>query len=152
MLLRRAGADDRAFIVEMARLACSLEGRHPVPAAGELEVTAMLPRPGDVAHVALDASSAALLGAAWCHVHSPPLLLDDAGRPLPELVMAVEASARGRGVGAALIEAVAADEPTLSLNVHLLNPAVRLYVRGGFRVAGRGRGWYGVAMLRARDT
>lgn len=36
----------------------------------------------------------------------------------------------------------------LTLNVHLLNPAVRLYARTGFRAEVRGRGWYGVAMSR----
>jgi hypothetical protein len=34
------------------------------------------------------------------------------------------------------------------LNVHLRNPAARLYTRTGFRVAGKGRGWFGVAMTR----
>jgi len=37
----------------------------------------------------------------------------------------------------------------LSLNVHLLNPAVHLYVQTGFEVAGRGRGLFGGAMVRA---
>jgi hypothetical protein len=37
----------------------------------------------------------------------------------------------------------------LALNVHLRNPAARLYTRSGFRVlAGKGRGWFGVAMTR----
>jgi hypothetical protein len=34
----------------------------------------------------------------------------------------------------------------LALNVHLLNPAIRLYIRACFKVAAAGRGWYGVAM------
>jgi len=38
--------------------------------------------------------------------------------------------------------------PALTLNVHLRNPAARLYTRTGFRVAGAGRGWFGVAMIR----
>jgi hypothetical protein len=37
----------------------------------------------------------------------------------------------------------------LALNVHLANPAARLYMRSGFRIAGAGRGWFGVAMVRA---
>jgi hypothetical protein len=36
----------------------------------------------------------------------------------------------------------------LSLNVHLRNPAARLYTRTGFEVAGKGRGPFGVAMVR----
>ncbi len=66
--------------------------------------------------------------------------------------MAVVVQARGRGVGTALVEALAARAPrrfsALTLNVHLLNPAARLYARTGFRVAGAGGGWFGVAMSR----
>jgi GNAT superfamily N-acetyltransferase len=153
VLLRPAGVRDHGFIVEMARLACSLEGRHPVPPADAPEVLGMLPSDDTVAVVASDADGGVLLGAAWCHVHAPPLLLGEHGQPLPELVTAVRPEARGRGTGTALVEAVAdAVSGPICLNVHLLNPAVRLYVRTGFRVAGQGRGWYGVAMRRDRDA
>ena len=78
------------------------------------------------------------------------------GEPLPELAMAVIEQARGRGIGGALIEALveqaAGRVPGLSLNVHLLNPAVRLYMRSGFTVAGAGRGRFGVAMQRSLTT
>ncbi|MGH2387439.1 MAG: GNAT family N-acetyltransferase, partial [Chloroflexota bacterium] len=74
------------------------------------------------------------------------------GRPLPEMAMAVIESERGRGVGTALIEAIAVEAgkrfAALSLNVHLRNPAARLYTRTGFQVAGKGRGPFGVAMVR----
>ena len=36
----------------------------------------------------------------------------------------------------------------IGLNVHVRNPAIRLYSRNGFEVAGKGRGPLGVAMLR----
>jgi hypothetical protein len=36
----------------------------------------------------------------------------------------------------------------LALNVHIRNPAARLYSRAGFVVAGKGRGPLGVAMVR----
>ena len=92
------------------------------------------------------------VGAAWWHVHEPPLLCDAKGEPLPELAMAVLEGERGRGIGAALVEALAAEASrrfsALTLNVHLRNPATRLYTRTGFRVAGVGRGWFGVAMTR----
>ena len=92
------------------------------------------------------------VGAAWWHFHEPPLLHDANGEPLPELVMAVVEGERGKGIGAALIDALA-DEASrhfsaLTLNVHLRNPAAHLYTRTGFRVAGAGRGWFGVAMSR----
>ena len=150
-MVRAATDEDRAFILEMARLACGLEGRHPVPAADDPSVLAMLPNAEDVAAVAVN-DARQTIGAAWCHTHDPPLLLDDHGMALPEVALAVLPGARGRGVGASLLDAVAdatrARAPALSLNVHLLHPAVRLYIRSGFRVAGHGRGWYGVAMRR----
>jgi ribosomal protein S18 acetylase RimI-like enzyme len=150
-MVRAATDEDHAFILEMARLACGLEGRHPVPAADDPSVLALLPNAEDVAVVALN-DAAQAIGAAWCHTHNPPLLLDAGGLALPEVTLAVLPAARGRGAGAELLEAVAdamrARAPALSLNVHLLNPAVCLYIRSGFRVAGQGRGWYGVAMRR----
>ena len=57
-----------------------------------------------------------------------------------------------RGIGSKLIETLAQEAATrfdsLSLNVHIRNPAVRLYTRTGFRVAAAGRGLFGVAMVR----
>lgn len=60
---------------------------------------------------------------------------------------------RGRGIGRRLLDALTAraaergyDQP--ALNVHLHNPAARLYSRVGFVVAGKGRGPLGVAMVR----
>ena len=71
-------------------------------------------------------------------------------------MIAVRPDKRGHGVGTGLLDAiarvVAEQDEKLALNVHLLNPAVRLYVRAGFRVAGRGRGCYGVAMARPLDA
>lgn len=48
----------------------------------------------------------------------------------------------------ALADRAAERHSALTLNVHLLNPAVRLYVRTGVRVAGAGRGRFGVPMRR----
>jgi len=149
--VRRAEAGDRPFLIEMARLACTLADR-PLPAASDPEVLAVLPGEADGPLIACDAH-AQPVGAAWWYVHEPPLLRDADRRALPELVIAVAAHTRGRGIGTRLIaalahEAAARRHRALTLNVHLLNPAVRLYVRTGFRVAGAGRGWYGVAMSR----
>lgn len=150
MQLRRATPRDSPFIVEMARLACTLEDR-PLPSRDASEVLALLPTP-DAAIVATD-NDGRRLGAAWWHIHEPPLLRDAAGEPVPELVMAVREGERGKGIGAALVEALAEEAAShfrvLALNVHLRNPAAHLYTRTGFRVAGAGRGWFGVAMSRA---
>ena len=66
--------------------------------------------------------------------------------------MAVVEDARGLGIGSKLIETLAQEAATrfdsLSLNVHIRNPAVRLSPRTGFRVAAAGRGLFGVAMVR----
>jgi GNAT superfamily N-acetyltransferase len=152
MQLRSARSEDEPFVLEMARLACTLEDR-PVPPRDAPGVLALLPEAGD-AVVATD-EDGRLLGAAWWHCHDPPLLRGAAGEPLPELAMAVLAEERRQGVGAALVEALAAEAGTrfgaLALNVHLRNPAVRLYMRTGFTVAGAGRGPFGVAMIRVLD-
>ncbi len=153
MKLRPAEPQDMAFVVEMARLACTLEDR-PLPRPGAADVVALLPGPDAAAVIATD-DDGRPVGAAWWHLHDPPLLRDAGGKALPELVMAVSEGDRGKGIGAALVDAVA-DEAAqsfsaLTLNVHLRNRAARLYIRTGFRVAGAGRGWFGVAMSRQLD-
>jgi GNAT superfamily N-acetyltransferase len=152
MQIRHADERDRDFLVEMGRLASGLDDR-PLPSADDPAVLALLPSPTDLAVIAVDDRQR--LGAAWWHFHEPPLVADEHGNPLPEITMAVVEEARGGGVGARLIEQLA-DEgaarfSALALNVHLRNPAARLYTRSGFKVAGKGRGRYGVAMVRALD-
>jgi len=136
-------------LIDMARLACTLEDR-PLPFADAPEVIALLPEP-DSAVIAVDDHDRTV-GAAWWHVHEPPLLRGTNGESLPELVMAVAEGERGKGIGAVLVEALAEEAAkrfsALTLNVHIRNPAARLYTRTGFRVAGAGRGWFGVAMSR----
>jgi GNAT superfamily N-acetyltransferase len=148
--IRNAEAEDRGFVVKMARFACALEDR-PLPDPDAPEVLACLPV---AMHAAVIASNdhERPLGAAWWHLHTPPLIVTSDGSLLPELTMAVAEDARGHGLGTALIEALATNAAThftaLALNVHLRNPAARLYTRSSFRVAGKGRGWFGVAMTR----
>jgi GNAT superfamily N-acetyltransferase len=148
--IRPITEDDRDFVVEMARQACVIEDR-PLPPADAPEVVEILPTADDEAILAT-ASDGSRVGAAWWHFHDPVLLRSDDGSAVPEMIIAVESDLRGRGIGTALINALAergaSSFPALSLNVHLRNPAARLYTRAGFRVAGRGRGWFGVAMER----
>jgi hypothetical protein len=53
MRLRSAEADDRGFLVEMARLASALQGR-PLPAADDALVRGLLPVSLDAAIIATD--------------------------------------------------------------------------------------------------
>jgi GNAT superfamily N-acetyltransferase len=146
--LRSAGTEDRPFLVEMARHVCTLEDR-PLPAADDPEVVAFLPDSPEAAIVAVDGRERRL-GAVWWVLREPPLVLDPEGSALPELAIAVVEGERGKGIGRALLDALVerarGQFAGLALNVHLLNPAVHLYIRAGFKVAGAGRGWYGVAM------
>lgn len=150
MRTRRATGPDRAFIVEVSRLASVIEDR-PLPPPDSEEVTGMLPRDDDCAVVAVD-NDDHMIGAAWWYFHEPPLLTTAEGEAVPELIVGVVDSSRGHGVGTILIHALASEAAAryaaLSLNVHLRNPAARLYTRTGFRVAGKGRGDFGVAMVR----
>ena len=154
-VLRSGVAEDRSFLVEMARHVCALEGR-ALPAADDPEVVAFLPDSPDAAVVVAVDGSDRRLGAAWWVLREPPLLLGSMGDPLPELAIAVVEDQRGKGVGTALLDALVDRAggrfPALALNVHLLNPAVRLYIRVGFKVAAAGRGWYGVAMTLPLDS
>ena len=152
--LRPADAADQPFLVEMARHVCTLEGR-PLPAADDPDVASFVPDSLDAVVVAVD-DNQQRLGAAWWLLHDPPLLLDDKARPLPELGIAVVEDDRGKGIGTSLLNALVENArgqfPALTLNVHLLNPAVRLYIRAGFKVAAAGRGWYGVTMTLPLDS
>jgi len=102
--------------------------------------------------LALDHNSRPV-GAAWWHFREPLLVVTPDGTPVPELVVAVMAANRGHGVGRCLLDALTVraaqhGHAQLALNVHIHNPAVRLYSRAGFVVAGKGRGTLGVAMVR----
>jgi ribosomal protein S18 acetylase RimI-like enzyme len=74
------------------------------------------------------------VGAAWARfVHGYGFVADD----VPELSIGVRPEARGRGIGAALVDALAAalgraGVARLSLSVEPDNPARRIYERAGF--------------------
>ncbi len=70
------------------------------------------------------------VGAAWARLIHGYGYVDD---ETPELTVAVVADFRGRGIGTALVEQLAAIQPRLSLSTDVRNPAMRMYRRLGFR-------------------
>ncbi|CAN5462474.1 hypothetical protein BH18VER1_BH18VER1_17300 [soil metagenome] len=93
-------------------------------------------RPGDRGFVASDVSDRQLLGAVWCR-SSPKGVT-------PELAFVVTPGQRKRGIGAALLTQWVRTNPEqseVSLRVQAGSPAVRLYERFGFRVAGETAGF-----------
>ncbi|APX32974.1 hypothetical protein BH708_09905 [Brachybacterium sp. P6-10-X1] len=102
-------------------------------------------RAGDIGVIARDSGTGRAIGAAWCRFftvvdHRAGFLAED----VPELVVAVEQEARGRGVGRALMEALLhrAREygvDRVSLHVSRENDrARRLYEALGFSDSGCG--------------
>lgn len=93
-------------------------------------------RDGDAAVIAEEGGDP--IGAAWYRLFSaeePGYGFLDAS--IPELSIAVRADRRGKGVGAALLDALvdrarADGHPALSLSVEAANPAASLYERCGF--------------------
>lgn len=138
------------FVQEMARHAATLEDR-PLPPSDAADVLELLPGEDDAVIIA-GGPSQGRLGAAWWTTKGEPLV---SHLPrTPEVCMAVAPASRGRGIGTALLQALAGEAESrgvsaLVLNVHLRNSAaLRLYMASGFKVAGAGRGWFGVAMAR----
>ncbi|BBY66736.1 GNAT family N-acetyltransferase [Mycolicibacterium helvum] len=150
VLLRAATPGDDAFVVEMARHACVIED-WPLPDPDDDEVLEMLP-PSQVVPIIAEDEGGVPVGAVWTYHSSPPLRSDAAGVPLPELCIAVAPEWRGAGIGglllAALFADLARDFDTMCTNVHVRNPAKRLYERTGFRVVGQGNGPLGIAMVK----
>ena len=149
--LRPARDADVTFIVEMARHACVIEDR-PLPDREDPEVLAMLPPRGEVALLAHDRASGDPLGAVWTWHADPPLQVDAQGSSVPELCIAVAPTRRGAGIGGLLLDGLFLEKAltldALCANVHVRNPARRLYERKGFDPVGQGRGPLGLAMVK----
>ncbi|WP_445165441.1 GNAT family N-acetyltransferase [Mycolicibacterium sp. Dal123E01] len=149
-VLRAATPDDDSFVIEMARHACVIEDR-PLPDPDDDEVLEMLPPAGVVPIIAQDHNGTSV-GAVWTYYGSPPLRCDAAGVPLPELCIAVAPGHRGVGIGGMLLDALFAalvqSHDAMCTNVHVRNPAKKLYERKGFRAVGQGNGPLGLALIK----
>jgi ribosomal protein S18 acetylase RimI-like enzyme len=146
--LRDATTADDAFIVEMARHACIIED-WPLPDPDDEEVLSLLPPPGEVPIIA-EGPTGVPVGAVWTWHNDPPLRVDAAGSSVPELCIGVAPGWRSVGIGGVLLDALLArcaeTMAAMCTNVHVRNPAQRLYERKGFKVVGQGRGPLGLAM------
>ena len=138
MIIRRASADDSAFLREMLYLALFVPpGAPPFPRSilDEPSIDCYLRgwprRLGDVGLIAvLDDTP---VGAAWLRRFTPDApgygFVDAA---TPELTVAVLEAYRNRGIGMQLIAALKERVPRISLSCDPANPACRLYQRAGF--------------------
>jgi ribosomal protein S18 acetylase RimI-like enzyme len=143
--LRPATEDDAEFLLEMLLEAANWDPARAPVTKQQLRLTPELahyvegwPRTDDFGFVAT--TDGRRLGAAWCRqlTGTDPgygYVADD----VPEVSIAVVAPARGQGIGAQLLQAVADEARTrrtraLSLSVEKANPARRLYERAGFTV------------------
>lgn len=141
--IRPATGDDARFLVDMAVEAANWDparARPRVEVLADPNVTrysAGWMRPGDFGSVAVDARNVPV-GACWGRLfpaNAPGYGFVAVG--VPELTLGVNAQWRGRGVGRALLRAVAhqaaaAGHGRISLSVERANFAQRLYVSEGF--------------------
>ena len=138
VVVRRGGAQDVRFLRDMLHHAYYWKERAPDAGPGPVALYVKAwGRPGDTAVIAIDGGFP--VGAAWYRLFG-------AERPgygfvderTPELAIAVVPSARGKGVGSALLAALLARAreagyPSISLSVDRNNAgAIELYERHGF--------------------
>ncbi len=98
------------------------------------------------------ATLGAPVGAAWLRLQQgDPHPMKLWTPEVPELAIAVRPSARGRGLGAALLGELIARArglyPAMVLSVRRENPAVRLYRRFGFQVEREAKNRVGTTSL-----
>ncbi|MFM8305059.1 MAG: N-acetyltransferase family protein [Actinomycetota bacterium] len=150
--LRPASPADVGFLEAMLVLAVDWRPgtpSRPVPVAlDDPELARYVvdwPRPGDFGVIAEDAAGRPL-GAAWCRTF--PAAAPGYGfvsPEIPELSIAVLPTARGQGVGRALMERLVAHARAqgvacVSLSVEVGNSARDLYISLGFTVVEEHRG------------
>jgi ribosomal protein S18 acetylase RimI-like enzyme len=137
--VRRGGAQDVRFLRDMLHHAYYWKERAPDSGPGPVALYVKAwGRPGDTAVIAIEKGFP--VGAAWFRLFGrdrPGYGFVD--EQTPELAIAVVPSARGKGVGSALLQALlgrarAAGYPAVSLSVDRANAgAIELYGRHGFR-------------------
>jgi ribosomal protein S18 acetylase RimI-like enzyme len=142
VVVRRGGAQDVRFLRDMLHHAYYWKERAPDSGPGPVALYVKAwGRPGDTAVIAIDEGFPA--GAAWYRLfgHDKPGygFVDER---TPELAIAVVPSARGKGIGSALLAALLdrareAGYPGISLSVDRNNAgAIELYERHGFTRVG----------------
>jgi GNAT superfamily N-acetyltransferase len=155
----------RDMLYEAAAVGWTLQGREPPPRSELLAQPANARyldgwgREGDAGVIAEAAGGGETLGAAWYRLFPPHERGDGitAEEDVPEIAIGVREDARGRGVGAALLEALlrlADDEgyERVALSVDPANPARRLYARCGFVELPPGNPHAGTSVLMAART
>jgi ribosomal protein S18 acetylase RimI-like enzyme len=138
MVIRRGGGQDVRFLRDMLHHAYYWKERSPDDGPGPVALYVKAwGRPGDTAMIALDEGFP--IGAAWYRrfkASQPGYGFVD--EETPELAIAVVPSARGKGAGGQLLEALlerarAEGHPAISLSVDRHNAgAIKLYERHGF--------------------
>jgi ribosomal protein S18 acetylase RimI-like enzyme len=136
--VRRGGAQDLRFLRDMLHHAYYWKERAPDSGPGPVALYVKAwGRPGDTAVIAIEDGFP--VGAAWSRLFTarqPGYGFVD--ERTPELAIAVVPSARGRGVGTALLDALLgeareAGHAAISLSVDKHNAgAIRLYEERGF--------------------
>jgi ribosomal protein S18 acetylase RimI-like enzyme len=161
ILLREAEPGDEATLWLMLTFAASMspDGEGAIEAArADPNLRTYVEgwgRAGDLGVVAVermkDGRPGVHVGAAWLRLGDGAGRFKVGDRDVPELATAVLPAARGRGIGAAMLRRLTAlatgKYPAISLSVRESNPAVRFYVRLGFRETGRMENRVGGASL-----
>lgn len=149
---RIASSADRDFLADMLVEAINWDPERPAMSRDQvLELSENQryvddwPRPGEIGVVAEDPSGAPV-GAAWWRCFSS----DEPGygfiaEDVPEIAIGVVAARRGQGIGDRLLDELEGEARrlgirSLSLSVEPTNPALRLYVRHGYREVGGSSG------------
>lgn len=160
VVLRPARPDDEPFLYRMLALAASMDESDESVGAARIDpmlapYVAGFGRNGDLGLVA--EREGAPIGAAWLRLEQGEPSTSKLWSPeVPELAIATVSSARGQGVGEALLRALIEHArgcyPAIVLSVRETNRAAQLYLRCGFVVERRLVNRVGTTSLAMRLT